>query len=216
MKNLLIIGARGYGREIYNFAIDSKGYGTEFTVKGYLDDKVSALDGFENYPPIIGPVESYEVQPDDVFICALGEVKYKIKYCQMILNKGGEFINLISNRAYIGMNVKMGNGCIVCPDARIHCDITIGNFVTIQPMAIIGHDVKIGDWSHINALADCGGASVLGEGVTLHTTSFICPKSVIGEYATVGAGSVVLRRVKAGDTVFGVPAKPILVPKIKK
>ena len=46
MKNLLIIGARGYGREIYNFAIDSKGYGTEFTVKGYLDDKVSALDGF--------------------------------------------------------------------------------------------------------------------------------------------------------------------------
>lgn len=216
MKSLLIIGARGYGREIYNYAIDSKGYGTEFTVKGYLDDKASVLDGFENYPPIIGPVESYEVQPDDVFICALGEVKYKIKYCQMILNKGGEFINLISNRAYIGMNVKMGNGCIVCPDARIHCDITIGNFVTIQPMAIIGHDVKIGDWSHVNALADCGGASTIGKGVTIHTHAFILPKLKVEDDVTIGAGCIVLRNVKSGNVMFGVPAKPLALPKISK
>ena len=35
MKNLLIIGARGFGREIYNLALESIGYGTEFTIKGF-------------------------------------------------------------------------------------------------------------------------------------------------------------------------------------
>ena len=34
MKHLLIIGARGFGREVYNYAIDSVGYGEEFGIKG--------------------------------------------------------------------------------------------------------------------------------------------------------------------------------------
>ena len=99
MKHLLIIGARGWGRAIYNFALESIGYGTEFDVKGYLDDKSDALDGFEGYPPIIGSVETYQIQEDDVFICALGVVKYKIKYSKLIMDKGGEFITLIHKTA---------------------------------------------------------------------------------------------------------------------
>lgn len=53
MKNLLIIGARGFGREIYNLALESIGYGTEFTIKGFLDDKKEVLDGYDGYPSII-------------------------------------------------------------------------------------------------------------------------------------------------------------------
>ena len=37
MKHLLIIGARGWGREVYNYAIESRGYRTEFDIKGFLD-----------------------------------------------------------------------------------------------------------------------------------------------------------------------------------
>lgn len=61
MKNLLIIGARGFGREIYNLALESIGYGTEFTIKGFLDDKKEALDGYDGYPSIISSVENYAV-----------------------------------------------------------------------------------------------------------------------------------------------------------
>ena len=77
MKNLLIIGARGFGREIYNSALESIGYNDSFIVKGFLDDKVNALDGYDGYPPIVDSVEHYQLAKDDVFICALGEVFYK-------------------------------------------------------------------------------------------------------------------------------------------
>ena len=47
MKKLLIIGARGWGREVYGMLPSCLGYGTEFQVKGFLDDKSDALDKFE-------------------------------------------------------------------------------------------------------------------------------------------------------------------------
>ncbi|HOY32876.1 MAG TPA: sialic acid O-acetyltransferase, partial [Bacteroidales bacterium] len=70
MKKLILIGARGYGRVIYNLAISCKGYNTEYTIKGFLDDKRDALDEFDGYPPVIASVEDYQVQQDDVFVCA--------------------------------------------------------------------------------------------------------------------------------------------------
>ena len=214
MKHLIIIGARGFGREIYNSATESIGYGTEFDIKGYLDEKTDALDGYEGYPPIISSVEAYEPSKGDVFVCALGDVKYKIKYAQMILEKGGEFITLIHKSAYISKNVKIGNGCLILADVRIQCDAIVGNFVTIQPKAILGHDSVVEDWCMINALADCGGASHMEEGATLHTCSFLLPKKRIGAYAVVGACSLAARNVKPGTVVLGVPAKELALPKM--
>lgn len=217
MKHLIIIGARGFGREIYNSATESLGYGTVFKVKGFLDDKSNALDKFDGYPPIISSVEEYQVEEDDVFTCALGDIKYKEKYVNIILKKGGQFITLIHRDAYVcKMNTTVGIGCLILAGARIHCDATIGNFVTMQPYSIVGHDIIVGDWCHINAHAVIGGTSIIEPRVTLHTTSFIVPKSHVEEGATVGAGSVAMRRVKAGQTVFGVPAKPVIVPTIGK
>ena len=216
MKNLIIIGAGGFGREVYSTALESIGYGEEFVVKGFLDDNVHALDMFEGYPPILDTVDNYQLAESDVFACAIGVVKTRRELSEKIMVKGGKFQTLIHQTAYIGKNAKVGEGCIILAGARIHCDVTVGKHVIVQPYSILGHDVQVGDWTLINALADCGGMSKVGEMVTLHTTSFILPQSEIEDGATVGAGSVVLRKVKAGMTVTGVPAKPVLTPGMKK
>ena len=46
MKKLIIIGAGGMGRTLYDMAQESIGYKTEFVIKGFIDDNVNALDGF--------------------------------------------------------------------------------------------------------------------------------------------------------------------------
>lgn len=210
MKHLLIIGARGFGREVYHSAIESIGYGAEFDIKGFLDDKADALDGFEGYPPIVSSVEAYEPHPDDVFVCALGDVKYKIKYAQMILDKGGEFISLIHNTAYIADTAKCGKGCVILAGARIQSDVHVGNFVTIQPYSIIGHDTKVGDFCHFNCYAFTGGKVMVEDMVTVHTSGKIMPNVKIGKKAIVGVGSIVIRNVAEGVTVFGNPAEEII------
>ena len=67
MKHLIIIGAGGMGRTMYDMARESNGYGTEYDIRGFIDDNISALDKFSNYPPVIAPISGYEPCPEDIF-----------------------------------------------------------------------------------------------------------------------------------------------------
>jgi sugar O-acyltransferase (sialic acid O-acetyltransferase NeuD family) len=207
MKNLIIIGARGYGREVCGLARQCSGYNTEYIIKGFLDDKLDALDGFENYPAIISSVEDYEIQDNDVFVCALGDLQWKKHYVEIILSKGGQFINLIHPTVVFTSNVKLGNGIIIFMYSNISNDCVLDDFVTIQGFVAIGHDSKIGKWCHINAYSFTGGYAVLEEEVCLNTRATVLPNIIVRKGATVGAASLVIKNVKENTTVFGVPAK---------
>lgn len=209
MKELIIIGARGFGREVYSLAKQSIGYGETFLVKGFLDDNTTVLDDFLNYPTILNSVEKYEVQPNDVFICGLGSVESKKYYVNLLLDKGAIFINLINKSVIFNDNCKLGIGCILWGPISISNDVTIKNFVTIHPNVAIGHDVTIGDFAHIGAYCFFGGFTVLEDEVTVYVKATILDRLRIGKGAKVGAGSVVLRNVKEQTTVFGNPAKKI-------
>lgn len=209
MKQLLIIGARGHGREVYNLAHNCIGYGTDFIIKGFLDDKSDALDNFPGYAPILDSVEHYQIQKDDVFICALGDVKYKKKYAEIILAKGGEFINLIHETASISRNAILGKGCIVSRYVAIGCDVRIGDFATFLVFTVVGHDARIGNFCQLDTYSFMGGFSEIGNMVTIHTKGVILPKVIVEDNVTIGASSVVIKRVKAGITVYGNPAKKL-------
>ena len=209
MKNLIIIGARAYGREIYNLATQCTEYNKDWVFKGFLDEDKSALDATAYNLKILSSVEEYVIEKDDVFICALGSVSAKKKYAGIIADKGGEFINLIHPTAIIYEFVKLGKGIIICCFAFISTECVIDDFVTIQPFNTLGHDCRIGKWSHLNAYAIATGYVVLEEEVTLHTRVTIIPKLRIGKGAIVGAGSIVIKNVKPGITVFGNPAKEL-------
>lgn len=209
MKHLIIIGARGFGREVYNLYLACKQAGEDINCSGFLDDNASALDGYENYPPIISSVEDYQVHKDDVFVCALGDVHYKQKYVEIIKAKGGRFISLIHPSTEIETNAKIGEGCIIRSQSTISCDVTIGNFVTIMGFCVIGHDAKIGDYSHIGAHCFMGGFSQMEEFVVMHPGSRLLPKKKIQKNSVIGAGSVVLTNVKENITMLGIPAKKI-------
>ena len=214
MKHLLIIGARGFGRVVHDLAIAMPQYQKEFDIKGFLDDKSDALAGYDNYPPIISSVEAYEIQPDDVFVCALGDVRYKKHYAEIMLNKGGRFMNVINPSAHIGTNVKIGTGCIIAGNVWIDGDTKIGDFVTIQHGTIIGHDCLVCNWNMIDCLCFLGGFVNVEESVTIHTHSTVVPHLTIHANATINVSSVVIRDVKPNTTVMGNPAREMIIPKI--
>ena len=212
MKHLIIIGAGGMGRQIYYDATLSKGYGSEWDIKGFIDDNLHAFDGFEGegYPPLIGTIKDYQPVADDVFTCSMGEVLTKHKVCDLIESRGGEFINLIHNKVVLHPSVKIGKGVIISYDAGFGVDVTVGDFCLIQNGAIIGHDVKIGNYSRIDCRVILIGGVIIGNDVTIHTNSIVSHNVVVGDGAKVGAMSFVIRKVKPGTTVQGNPAKRII------
>lgn len=211
MKQIVIIGARGYGRVVCNIVKECIKSGVEYAIKGFLDSNKCALDGYNGYPPILSSVEDYDIEEDDVFVCAMGSVKYKKIYASIVLQKGGKFINIISNTAHIMQNASIGNGCIIGDNVHIQCDTKIGDFVTILGGAIVGHDTIVEKWSHLGSQTFMGGFSVIKEGATLHTGAKILPHKIVGTYSTIGIGSVVLTNIKDNATVYGNPAKSIQI-----
>lgn len=206
MKELLIIGARGFGREVYDLAIQCDGYNNEYIIKGFLDNDKNALENFQNYPDIVSSVEEYEIKKNDVFICALGSVIWKKKYAKIIINKGGKFISLIHPTVILNTNTKIGQGVIISYNVVISNDCTISDFVSIQGFTVLGHDTQIGKWSHISTFSFFGGYACVEKEVTIYTRASIMPHIKINQKATVGASSLVIKNVKSETSVFGVPA----------
>lgn len=209
MKQLIIIGAGGMGRCTYCIAEQSKGFGEDFQIKGFLDDNTHALDGFNGYKPVLSTIAEYKVEPDDVFVCSIGEVQTKLKICEGLKAKGATFYTLIHKDASIGKNTKIGQGTIIDEGVHIDPDVTIGTDCLIQAQAIIGHDSQIGNYARVDTLCSLVGGTIVKDRATIYTHSMISHNVTIGEDAVVGACSFVIKNVKPGVSVFGVPAKPI-------
>ncbi len=209
MKHLVIIGARRFCRAVYDLAISMPTYQKEFDVKGFLDDNLEALNGYENYPPVLSSVEAYEIQLDDVFVCALSDVTYKKHYTEMILNKGGEFMTIIHPSVHLGTNVIVGSGCIIAGNVWLDSDTHVDDYVIIQTGTLIGHDCHIDKWSTIDSLCFLGGYVHVEESVIIHPHSSIIPHKTVHSKAVVNIASVVIRDVTENTTVMGNPAKKI-------
>lgn len=209
MKHLIIIGAGGMGRTMYDMARESVGYGIEYDVQGFLDDNIAALDNFENYPPVIAPIQSYLPNENEIFICSIGGAARK-KCIEEIISRGGQFLTMIHSTARIGTNVQIGEGTIVGAYTTIGADAKVGKYNLIQSYTVIGHDSVIGDWNRIDTHVTLVGGTIVQNEADIHTSAMISHNVTIENNARVAACSFVIRRVKEGTTVLGNPAKKLM------
>ena len=197
------------GRTIYDMAHESKGYGTEYDIRGFIDDNMSALDNFENYPPIIAPISGYIPNLEDIFVCSIGGLSRR-KCMEEIIAKGGQFLTMIHHTARIGTNVEIGEGTIVGAFTTIGADAKVGKYNMIQSYTVIGHDSKIGDWNRIDTHVTLVGGTIVQDETDIHTSAMISHNVTVESHSRVAAWSFVIRRVTEGTTVLGNPAKKLL------
>lgn len=211
MNQLIIIGARGWGREVFAAVQGTRGYRSgEFVIKGFLDSKIDALEGLNgNYPPILCAPEDYIIQPDDVFFVAMGEPKWRKYYAEMMAQKGASFMTIICDGAYINPTATIGEGSFVAGWSCISDNVVLGRHTIIHTFCALGHDAQVGDYSSIEAYAFLGGYARVGQESVMHVRSTLIRHKCIGNQVEVGASSVVIRNVPDGLHVFGNPAKRI-------
>jgi len=205
-RNLVIIGASGLAREVYDLALICYGHDEDFKIKGFLSDGPSNIEEL-GYPKVLSKVASYQLKENDVFFCGIGNVRDRKKTVNIIKDKGGRFINLIHPTAVISPSVKLGLGIAIKAFCVISSDVKIDDFTFLQSSVIMGHDVEIGKYCQINSFAFFAGYANVADLVSINAGAKIIQNVKVEEESVVGMGSVVINRVKKGTTVFGVPAK---------
>jgi len=206
-RDLYVIGAGGYGREIASYLNDFSEDERGWDFKGFIDDNIGALLGIESPNKIIGSINDFRFNKADYVIVAIGNIEIKNK---IVLRLKGRvvFYTFVAKNSYIGNNVKLGKGVIICPGVKLPANISIGDFVTINVDSRIGHDSIIGDNCSIMPNVDIGGESVIGKNVFLGTKSTIIPRTKIESDNYIGVASVVLKDITTTDGMyFGNPGR---------
>lgn len=209
MKRVLIVGAGGFGREVYYWMLQHPDAGRAWQMGGFIDDNPLALDGFDFPAIIVGTVKDYVPQPDDLLVCGIGRAKPKRPVCERLKAKGANFMTFVHPSALIGGKVELGEGVFICPGVILSCCIKIGDFVMLNLGTTVGHDAEIGAYSSLSAHCDVTGYCKVGESVFMGSRASLIPSSRVGDEATIGAGAVVIRPVKPGTTVVGNPAREL-------
>lgn len=210
MRDIIIVGASGFGREVLQYITDINTLVPTWNFIGYIDDNLDALKGFEHGDKVIDTIKDHQPLENSMYVCALAFPQTKKKIVQLLKARGANFATLIHPTARISPNSKIGEGCVITPNSNINTDAVLGNFVAVLASGV-GHDAKIGDFSTLSGHVAVNGHVEIGNEVYIGCGAMIAPGKKIGDNATVAMGSVVFTNVKSGTKVLGNPAKRIVI-----
>lgn len=208
MKDIIIVGAGGLGREVLLNIKRINAVKPTWNIKGFINDIPDTLDNLNYEYKIIGTIKDYIPKENDVFALGISSPKGKEKVVNILKPKGAVFEKVISPYAVLGDNIEFGEGCYISGQI-VGSDVKLGAFTSIMG-SMIGLGSIIGDYSTTTGFANIAGAK-LGKGVFVGSHAVVINDRVIGDDAFICVGSIVISNVKAGTKVFGNPAKKSLL-----
>ena len=210
MKNIAIIGAGGFGREVKTLIDDINNVRPFYNFIGYYDDgreKGTDINGF----PVLGNIDALNNLNQELeIVLGIGDPTTKERIILKTSNPKVTFPILIHPSVIISRDfVTIKEGTIICAGCILTCNINIGAFVTLNLMCTVGHDTIIDVFASFMPSVNISGEVIIHKKVYVGTGAKIINQLEIGEESIIGAGAVVSRSIPAFCTAVGIPAKPI-------
>jgi len=211
MKDLIIFGASGFGREVAWMVERVNRHEPTWNLLGFMDDDERLQDKEINGYKVLGRASDVGEYSDAFFVCAVGSSRIREKIVRKMkeVNPEIKFGTVVDPSVEKSDLVKIGEGSILCAHTIITVNITIGSHVIINLDCTVGHDAVIEDFVTLYPSVNVSGITRIGHAVELGTGMQIIQGKKIGDYSIVGAGAVVVKDIPEKCTAVGSPAKPI-------
>lgn len=213
MRDIVIFGCGGFGREILQIVLDQNRERPTWRMLGFLvSPDVQAPEMVQGFP-VSGDIRQFGSPA--ALSCAVGignPLARRTVVSNLRASGVQDFPTLVHPRAWLGTNVSMEEGVIICAGALLTTDLHLGQHVHVNIGATVGHDAVVGAFSTLSPGVHVSGRVTLGEAVEIGTGACINPGVTIGSGAVIGAAAAVVRDIPEGCTAVGVPAKVIKGP----
>lgn len=194
-----IIGAGGFGREVYWSLNPIERNNTVFFVEDEYwdgtDKKILPLSLFET--------NKYEI------IVAIADSKHRQRIVESLPKKTKFFTHIHPTAQIQGEDVIIGEGGIICAGTIITTNVKIGKHAHINLITTIGHDCVIGDYFTTAPGVQISGNETIGNRVYFGTRSCIKQKLKVCDDVTIGMNAGVTKDIIESGTYVGTPAKKI-------
>lgn len=204
-----IVGDGGLAREVAHILNQSP---LDWNFAGYVTNDESRLGSELTFGSIVGTDDWLaELREPSNAILAVGRPHTRKKLANLLEhNLALQFPNIASPGTifFDSAHVRTGKGNVFFP-SLISCDVSIGDFNHFNYYSTVGHDCTVGSYNVINPSANLSGGSSLGDQILVGAGAQVLEGVSIENGATVGAGAVVISDVEVGQTVVGVPARPV-------
>ena len=211
MKDLIIIGAGGFGREVAWITEKANKQKETWNLLGFLDDDLSIQGSVINDVPVLGPIDRASQYQTACYLFAIGHTDFRRKLVDRVISILGQvrFATLIDPTADVSRFVEIGEGSIVCAHAVITTNVIIGKHTIITSNCNIGHDDHLGDFVTIFPGANLSGMVQIGDGSQVGTGAQVIQGKSIGDHSIIGAGATVISDIPDHCVAVGCPCKPI-------
>lgn len=141
MKDIYIIGASGFGREVA-WLIEEL---NEWNIAGFIDDNEEIQNTLINDIPVAGGISFLSgVDKEINVVIAIGNPVIREKIVSILeSNPNIIFPNIIAKGVRISKYIQLGHGNIICTGAVLTTNIKIGNFNHINLSCTVGHDAEL-------------------------------------------------------------------------
>ena len=212
MKDIVIIGAGGLGREILDIIKAINKLKPTWNVLGFYDDAFQTKKPISERTYCLGTIADLKILKNRNLAVAFGISNREV--VQSMINQLQENINfnypnIIHPSVAQNSNINMGIGNVIGFSCFLSCDIQIGDFNFLNILVALGHDVKMGSFNALMPRTQISGNVVVGDFNFFGMNSAVVQNKSIGSHNTINAFTLLTKTIQNNRKYFGIPGRRI-------